>query len=138
VNAGESASKGRELLEHTAATALSATEAIAKGSEWRPAYIPSEIMFFTAIVTTATLTAVFTDTAAINLNDGQVQDPEVEEVPYLRFVKQLWSGDDYPMISSVTSADRGDAKRHTVMIINAAHFIEFLQSFTRIRQPFDD
>jgi hypothetical protein len=131
VNAGETAGSGRELLENTAANTLSATEAIARSREHSVTARQPTINYYTAIVTTAEIYAAFVDAGTISLTDGTVPEAHLEQVKYLRFVKQLWSGDNYPSLNfgRSTLSDDGKAKEHTVLVITAEHFIEFLRDF---------
>jgi hypothetical protein len=131
VNIGENAGSGRELLENTAANSLSATEAIARSREHSVNARQPTRNYYTAIVTTAELHAAFVDAGTISLTDGTVPVADLERVPYLRFVKQLWSGENYPTLNfdRSTLSDDARAKEHTILVIAAEHFIEFLRVF---------
>jgi hypothetical protein len=131
INAGENSSNGRELLERVAADALSATEAIAKSVIGIVSPESPVRKYCTAIVTTAELYAALVEPERISTADGAVPEATIRPVPYLRFMKQLWSGQNYPSIQHdrrlLTAS--GDAKKHTVFIINAQNFIDFLRKF---------
>jgi len=121
-------SKGRQTIEPVAAELVAATEALAR--EEGP-YSVNVRMYASVIVTTASLHVARFDARAIGLSDGEIPDAEFVEVPHVRFRKQL---------SVHPSSQQRDAdsppgkwlaavKEHTVFIVNAAHFVEFLAAW---------
>lgn len=131
VNVGENAGDGRELLERIAAGTLSATEAIARSREACVTGKAPIKNYFTAIVTTASLWVAAVDPSIISLVDGAVPEADIKPVEYIRFMKQLWSGDNHPVPANLgpTLQEHGKAKEHTIFVINAQYFLKFLSAF---------
>lgn len=121
--------KVRELLEATAANVLSATEAIARSSEWRPNKPNANRYFYSVVVTTARMVAAIADPSEISLADGSLSNVHTVAAPIVRFEKQLWSGDDYPTIEEPDQVSPRSAKVHTVLVVNSEHALEFLRQF---------
>jgi Holliday junction resolvase-like predicted endonuclease len=140
INVGDKASNGRELLENTAAATLSATEAIARSLESSVNPQRHTKHYIAAIVTTAELFAAFVDSSKTLLADGSIPDADIEPVRFIRFTKQLWSGENYPTPSHDRSVlgEVGRAKQHSVIVINAQHLVTFLKAFAPNNEDWSD
>jgi hypothetical protein len=139
----------QELIEKTAAelvraadalaaqeTAISARERIRAGQPsslllGRPDGVPSTRLYFPVIVTTAKLYAAFGNYDETNLVDGDLPDITGEEVPLVRLTKSL----SVPQAGAPgirrngTIQNLGSAAQRTVLVVQAQHFTELLESW---------
>jgi hypothetical protein len=125
--------KSSNTIEPMAATLLSSTEALAL--EEAPVQMKTShglSMYFSVIVTTATINVCRVNPEEISLKDCKfgIDHAEVKEHPYVRFHKQLSTRD------AVLTNDSGDpfdamarAKERSVFVINANSLGEFLKNF---------
>jgi hypothetical protein len=127
----------RPLLERVGAEVVSATEALAQEEKWAQAQkVDSLRMYFSLVLTTARLQVCVFDPEKITLNDGKISDPQFEEVPYVRFRKQLSTR--APDVDDATRLPRGlathealaRAKEHTVFVVNSEKLLSFLSEFS--------
>lgn len=123
--------RSKPMLERVAAEVVSATEALAlEEKDYRAQLKDALRMYFSVIVTTAKLQVCSLDPEKISFVDGKVADVAFEEVPFVRFRKQLSTR---PV--AVPRGVRGDfyhfvrAKEHTVFVVNAEALPRFLAAF---------
>ncbi len=120
----------RSLLESDAARLVCATEGLAREERKvltrRPFFVR---VYANVIVTTAKLVVCKVDPQDISLVDGTASTNAFEEVPYIRFRKQLStaSPDFLSQLSDLCSLE--SRKENTVWIVNANAFVEFLSLF---------
>lgn len=123
--------KSRPLLERLAADLVSATEALAwEEKGFQSQQHDSLRMYFSVVVTTARLNVCVFDPEKISLDVGKLPDAEFQEVPYVRFQKQLSTR--LPKIEA-TGWDAQQAlvlaKEHTVFVVNSEALMPFLSEF---------
>jgi hypothetical protein len=122
------------MLERVAADLVYATEALAwedKGLFQAREHKPLR-MYFSVIVTTARLKVCVFDAEKISLSDGKLADASFDEVPFIRFRKQLSTRVPKLEVSGWHTAHarlvRG--KEHTVFVVNADSLLDFLSQFS--------
>lgn len=123
--------RNKSLIERAAAELVSSTEGLALEDKSLSSNNSSDLkMYFNVIVTTATLLVCYLNSKLINIENGTIDNAAFEEVPYLRFRKQLNPIYKIPQISSVESSqDIARAKENTVFVINSGHLVQFLKEF---------
>jgi len=88
------------------------------------------LVYFNVIVTTATLHVCSIEPNEISLKDGTVNDVDFQQVPYVRFRKQLNAMYDVPYVFRVVGdRDVAAAKESSVFVVNSMHLIDFLENF---------
>jgi hypothetical protein len=121
-------SKAKPMLEAIGSELVSATEAFA--GEERPALYTSREnlrVYFSVIVTTAKLYTCEFDPASIPLSTGAIPNGRTTEVAAVRFRKQLAVRmSERDLAHHQRPHDVSLAKEHTVFVVNAERFIEFL------------
>ena len=121
--------KSRPMLERIASEIVSSTEGFA--AEEKPLLLATALrMYFSVIVTTATLKVCKTDLDSIAIDTGRLSKAELIEVPYLRFRKQL----NYNISASASyehfrPEEIARQKENTVFVVNSNHLIDFLSEF---------
>lgn len=128
---GSGDSKNQPILERIASDVVSSTEGFAnEEKELRRKDNSTFRMYFSVIVTTAKLQVCSFNPADVSIKDGTIKNAKFEEVPYLRFRKQLTSHHDVPESNEV-----GDyrafalEKESTVFVVNAESLPIFLSEF---------
>ncbi|MBN2425084.1 MAG: hypothetical protein JXR46_02305 [Calditrichaceae bacterium] len=121
--------KSKPMLERTASTLISSTEAFAKEQSKYFSRARDKGLYFNVIVTTADLIIGEFHPKSISISNGTINGAKFHEVPFLRFRKQL-----QPHIETITknSFDHSvlaKAKENSVFVVNSKHFTEFLNSF---------
>lgn len=128
---GQSTSERITLIEKTAAELVLATECLAlEHKDYRPPSTENFKLFFSVIVTTARLTLARFDPAAISLQDGTLDNASFEQVPYVRFRKQL--GVHHSLLTNdqyVQAEDIAYLKESTVFVVSAEAIADFLTEF---------
>lgn len=123
--------KSKPMLERVAGELVSATEAYALEEQVHQVIRSDSFkMYFSVIVTTATLQVCTIDPEEVSLHDGKVAAAEFAEVPFVRFRKQL-STRPVPARANANDSfyDFARAKEHTVFVVNAASLPQFLSEF---------
>ncbi|WP_332774536.1 hypothetical protein [Polaromonas sp.] len=121
--------KSKPMLERVGAELVFATEGVAEEENPYHARRQDSIrMYFSVIVTTARLKLCTFDPKEISLFDGKVSASSFQDVPYVRFRKQLSTQPLKPNFSDGLS-HLVRAKEHTVFVVNAEAFSDFLESF---------
>lgn len=119
------------LIEKTAAELILATECLAlEHKDYRPQHSENFKFFFSVIITTANLKVAKFDPATISLKDGTLDSAEFEQVPYVRFRKQL--GVHHTHLTPEQYEKGGDIslmKESTVFIVSAEAISDFLAEF---------
>mgnify|MGYP001417509465 CR=1 FL=1 len=88
------------------------------------------LVYFNVIVTTATLHVCSIEASDISLKDGTVDEVDLQQVPYVRFRKQLNAMYNVPDVFRVAGdCDVAAAKESTVFVVNSMHLIDFLEAF---------
>jgi hypothetical protein len=128
---GQSSAERVTLIEKTAAELVLATERLAhEHKDYRQPDHPNIKLFSCLLVTTATLKVARFDPAAISLVDGTLEHAEFDEVPFVRFRKQL--GVHASELTPQQYAEGSDVaylKESTVFVVNAAAISQFLSEF---------
>lgn len=121
----------RESLEPIARDLLDAVESIAieeTNLARRNAPPPSARFYFPVIVTTANLFVCDATQAAISLEDGRLENGELQEVPVVRFRKNYRT----TPVEASTARDLREIKREgeqTVFVVNARGLARFLEGW---------
>jgi hypothetical protein len=122
-------SKSRPMLERVAATVVSATEALAK-EEGPLLGVEKLRTYINVIVTTAKLQVCKFDPSKIDLHTGTIGDAQYENVPFIRFRKQLSTQQPNTDPSKLTRgygwSQIARAKENTVLVVQAAEFLNLL------------
>ena len=86
--------------------------------------------YFCAIVTTAKLKMATFDPRQISISDGTVLNARFTSFPILRFKKQIHTL-ELPKFEprKFDSKKLSKAKEHSIFVVNANHFMDFLSSF---------
>ena len=124
--------KSQPMLERVSANVISSIEALAfqelqscmkRGPRLR--------MYFGVIATTAKLLLCRYDPKSISIADGKLNNAVFEEVPFLRFRKQMSVDEKRTADLSIFEDYRAysRAKENTVFVVNSDSFVEFLQQF---------
>ncbi|SDA27270.1 hypothetical protein SAMN05216315_13255 [Nitrosospira sp. Nsp18] len=131
---GQSTNDKRTLFERIGGELVSATEALAQEErDFRPTVHDTIRFYFNVIVTTAELKMAYFSPGSISLSDGTLTDARIEDVPFLRFRKQLsirsraLTLEDYSNDRSGSSAAM--AKEKTIFVVRADALLEFLRQF---------
>jgi hypothetical protein len=122
--------KSRPMLERTASAVVASTEALAREEAQTLSERYSNLRIYTnVIVTTANLKVCTIDPSQINLNDGTIEEAKFEDVPYLRFRKQLAYNISVHKENSLRDQIRSliSQKENTVFIVKATEFLRFLK-----------
>jgi hypothetical protein len=136
--------KNGQMIEPVAADVLFATEALAREEEMKLKTGHNQLrMYASVIVTTAQLMACEFDAKEISPTDGTLKNAKFQEVPFLRFRKQLTTHDTERDMTSldaqaayareqlcgIEKQELVKEKEHTVFVVNSNHFLEFLSAF---------
>ena len=128
---GQSTAERVTLLEKAAAELVLATERLAhEHRDYRHPENPSLQLFSCVLVTTAKLKVARFDPESISLVDGTLATATFEDVPFVRFRKQL--GVHSSRLSShqwSSGADVSYMKESTVFVVNAEYICQFLENF---------
>lgn len=123
--------KARPMLERTAASVVASTEALAfeEARSLSKEYSHLRI-YMNIIVTTAGLKVCKVDPAKIDLTNGMLQDAQFEDVPYIRFRKQMSHPLEYKKPKSWPDQVHAliSQKENSVFIVQASKFIEFINA----------
>ncbi len=122
--------KSIPMLERVGSTLVSSTEALAK--EEKTTLLSDDFnrrAYLNVIVTTAKLKVCSFDPSDISLKDGTISKCTFDDVPYVRFQKQLSIRFPDSLAFSVgdTSAV-AKAKENTVFVVNSESLLEFVQA----------
>lgn len=119
--------KSKPMLERIASELLLATEALAAEEQAIFAkHDDARRLYFNVIVTTAELKVCSFEASTISVTDGKLQGAAFEEVPFIRFRKQL-STEQIPGKGSL--ADLAKARENTVFVVNSRSVIDFLKAW---------
>lgn len=130
VVAGQDA-KSRPMLERIAATVVASTEALAQeeANVMREQDYEHFRAYINVIATTAKLEVCKFDPTTVDLKKGTIENAEYEDVPYLRFRKQLSPRPKLPnpqeWVSGFESIAK--AKENTVLIVEASELVGLLE-----------
>ena len=118
--------KSKPMIERIGADLVSATEALAQEEKPYLARIKDAIrMYFSVIVTTAQLKICSFDPKDISLADGKINKSSFQDVPFVRFRKQLSTRLPKPNFSEGLGR-LAYAKEHTIFVVNAEAISQFL------------
>lgn len=128
---GQSTGSGATLLERIAAEVAIATECIAhEHKDIRPIDQVDRKFFFPVIVTTAKLRLATFDRGTTRLEDGTLNDASFDDVPFVRFRKQLGVASLDPATRGALSGhDISYRKESTVFVVHAPAINTFLAEF---------
>jgi len=123
--------KAVPMLERVAGDLVSSTEALALEEKPFVERRKHEMrLYCSVIVTTATLKVCEYDPGGIPLDLGKITDATFTEVPVVRFRKQLSTRKvQRPVLLHLDEHSQTRLKEHTVFVINALHFMDFLHAF---------
>jgi hypothetical protein len=123
--------KSQSLIERAAAELVASTEGLASEDKALSLGERSSLgIYFNVIVTTAPLYVCRVDPGSISLKDGTLDEAEFEEVPFVRFRKQLSPAYELPANYAATGYfDVARAKESTVFVVNSLHLVDFLTNF---------
>lgn len=131
---GQSANDKRTLLERIGGELISATEALAQEElNFRPSNQHIVRFYFNVIVTTAELKVARFSPKDISLEDGTLPSAEIQDVPFLRFRKQMsmranaLTPEDY--LNDSSGSALAYERESTVFVVRASALSEFLQQF---------
>ena len=128
--------RSKSLIERAAAELVSSTEGLASEDialSTSVCFGGSGIfrVYLNVIVTTASLQVCHLDPNKISLKDGTVGGANLEEVPFLRFRKQLNPSYNLSKINEASSDnDVVRAKENTIFVVNSEHITSFLKEFS--------
>lgn len=124
-------SKSKPMIERIGADLVSATLALAK--EEQPLLArnkDSRRIYFSMLITTARLRVCTFDPSSVALHDGKIPSGSFQEVPFVRFRKQLSTR---PLteaeVTKASTSSLANAKEHTVFIVQAESLTDFLNEF---------
>jgi hypothetical protein len=128
---GQSTAERVTLLEKTAAELILATECLAlEHKDYRHSEHRNIKLFSCILVTTAKLKVARFDPATISLEDGTLESAQFEEVPFVRFRKQLGVHTSHLTPQQYSDgADVAYLKESTVFVVNAEAIGQFLSDF---------
>lgn len=123
--------RSKSLIERSAAELIYSTESLAIEDKALSLDDRNELfIYFNLIVTTAKLQICSFNHSDISIEDGTVKDVMFEEVPYVRFRKQLSPTYNLPDVFKIAGGqDRARAKENTVFVVNSEHLVDFLVNF---------
>lgn len=134
--------RSQELLERTAAELVRATESLAQqevaicGRSGRTLADPDRSLkriYIPVVITTATMSICDADYAKLDLASGEVRDAVSLESPVIRFVKSLAALD--PNRSNATTIEEFSTQsERSVVVVQATHFLDFLQNLELSKQ----
>lgn len=127
VIAGENTG-ARPMLERTASELVSATEALAFEEHELGSLQPRSVRrYMSVIVTTADLKVCVSRPQDVSLSDGKLPSTtSYEDARYIRFRKQLSARPAGVDLARSDSDSLARAKEHTVMVVKATAFEDFL------------
>jgi hypothetical protein len=127
---GQTSNDKRTMLERIGGELISATEALAQEErDFRPQAQEMLRFYFNVIVTTAELKVAKFSPKDISLPDGTLASAEINDVPFVRFRKQmsmrgtLLTPDDYE-----NGLDPAYAKENTVFVVGADALLHTVQN----------
>ena len=130
VVAGQDA-KSRPMLERIAATVIESTEALAQeeAEVLKKQKVEYLRIYINVIVTTAKLEVCKFDPSHIDLETGTITDAEYEDVPYIRFRKQLSVLSKPLEVLEWNEALRTitKARENTALVVQATNVIQLLK-----------
>ena len=128
---GQTAGDKITMLERIGGELVSSTEALANEErDFRRQNQETIRFYFNVIVTTAELKIAKFAPGDISLATGTLAETEIEDVPFVRFRKQLSTRE-----SSLSPKDLADGispaymKENTIFVVRADRLLEFLQQF---------
>lgn len=119
------------LLERVAAEIALSTEALAdEAIQLSPDGKNIDKIYYNVLVTTAKIQVCIVNPNEISISDGTIENPVFNEVPYIRFRKQLLSTVKITnKYENYQNEEIARAKESTLIVINSEHFLEFLSKF---------
>lgn len=121
----------RQLIERIAAELVEATEGIAneeKALSLRDR--DTTRIYFPVLITTAKLFACLYTQGDISLATGTIANAKFEEVPFVRFRKQVSPTYQVPEVYALFGRrELSRAKENTIFVVNSERFNEFLCEF---------
>ncbi|MCC2680849.1 MAG: hypothetical protein K0S36_413 [Nitrosospira multiformis] len=131
---GQSTNDKRTLFERIGGELVSATEALAlEERDFRSKIMDSLRLYVNVIVTTAELKIAYFSPENISLSDGMLSDARIEDVPFLRFRKQLslrpanLTQEDY--LEDKSGSTSAMSKENSVFVVRANSLLDFIQKF---------
>ena len=128
---GQSASDKVTMLERIGGELVSATEALAhEERDFRSANQETIRFYFNVVITTADLKIATFSPGDISLSDGTLANAQIEDVPFVRFRKQLSTRE-----ALLSPEDLGNgtspayAKENTIFVVRANELLQFLGQF---------
>lgn len=128
---GQSTSDKITMLERIGSDLVSATESLAQEErDFRQQNQESIRLYFNVVVTTAELKIAKFSPGDISLLNGTLADAQIEDVPFIRFRKQLSTrGGLFNPQDFANGIDPAYAKESTVFVVRASELLQFLHQF---------
>jgi hypothetical protein len=128
---GQSSSDRATLLERLGSELVLATEALAHSErDFHKSQTVTTRTYFPVLVTTARLKVADFDPKSVSLEDGELVNASVRDVPYVRVRKQLATR--FVKLRE-HQADRPEDPSHsmesTIFVVHASAFLDFLSAF---------
>lgn len=121
----------RQLIERIAAELVEATEGIA--NEEKALTLKDREttrLYFPVLITTAKLFACLYSQESISLATGTLANSKLEEVPFVRFRKQVSPSYQAPSVyATFNRRELSRAKENTIFVVNSERINEFLHEF---------
>lgn len=126
-----SSGHSNSLIERVAAELVLSTEALANETiQLSPEDKNIRKIYYNVLVTTAKIQVCVINPNEISISDGTIENPVFDEVPYIRFRKQLLSTVNITnKYENYQNHEIAKAKESTILVINSEHFLEFLCNF---------
>lgn len=135
---GQTAGDKITMLERIGGELVSSTEALASEErDFRSQNQDTMRFYFNVIVTTADLKIARFAPGDISLLTGTLADTEIEDVPFIRFRKQLSTRESFLGPEDFTNEiSPAYMKENTIFVVRADRLLEFLQRFELSAESF--
>ena len=128
---GQAAGDKITMLERIGGELISSTEALANEErDFRRQNQETVRFYFNVIVTTAELKIAKFTPGDISLSTGTLADTEIEDVPFVRFRKQLSTRESFLSLKDLADGiSPAYIKENTIFVVRAGGLLQFLQQF---------
>jgi hypothetical protein len=128
---GQSTNDKVTMLERIGSELVSSTEALAhEERDFRQSNQETIRFYYNVIVTTAELKIAKFTPSDISLSAGTLADAQIEDVPFIRFRKQLSARETFLSPKDLTNGiSPAYMKENTVFVVRATELLQFLQQF---------
>lgn len=135
---GQSANDKITMLERIGSELVSSTEALAhEERDFRRSDQETIRFYYNIIVTTAELKIAKFTPSDISLSTGTLADTQIEDVPFIRFRKQMSARESFLSPKDLTDGiNPAYMKENTVFVVRANELLQFLQQFELSEESF--